>query len=172
MHRKNWAELYIQTGKAHLIAGLIGINPKFPLHLWCRLIPQCEKTLNMMRPTHINPKISANTYLQGTHDFNRVPLPPPGILTVIHETPDSRESYAPHCLKGCYIGGSPEHYCRFYIWCPDTRRVCQGETVHLFPHDHVLLCLSPHEHVTRSIHKMISALQHPHHALPTATFGN
>ena len=43
MHRRNWAERSIHTGKAHLVAGLVGINPKFPLHLWCRLIPQCEK---------------------------------------------------------------------------------------------------------------------------------
>ena len=76
MHRRNWPERSIQTGKA-LIAGLVGINPKFPLYLSFRLIPQCKKTLNMMRPTHINPKISADTYLQGFHEFNRVPFPPP-----------------------------------------------------------------------------------------------
>ena len=87
-------------GAPHLIAGLVFINPNFPLHLWCRLIPQCEQTLNMMRPTHINPKISADTYLQGTHDFNKVPLAPPGILTVIHESPNTRETYALHSLKG------------------------------------------------------------------------
>ena len=115
MHRIKWAGRSIQAGKSHVIAVLIGINPKFPLHLWCRLIPQCEKTLHMMRPTHINPKISANTYLQGTHGFNRVPLPPPGILTVIHEAPDNRESYAPHNLKGWYVGGSPEKYRCFDI---------------------------------------------------------
>ena len=106
MHRRNWAERAIQTGKAHLIAGLVGINPNFPLHLWCILIPQCEQTLNMMLPTHINPKISADTYLQGTHDFNKVTLAPPGILTVIHKSPDTRETYAPHGLKGWYFGGA------------------------------------------------------------------
>ena len=63
MHRRNWADLSIQTRKAPLIAGLVEIKPKFPLHLWCRLIPQCEKTHNMMRPTNINPKISSDTYL-------------------------------------------------------------------------------------------------------------
>ena len=110
MHRRNWAERAIQTGKAHLIAGLVGINPKFLLHLWCRLIPQCKKTLNMMRPTHINPKISYDTYLQGIHDFNRFSFLPHRILTVIHESQDIRESYAPHGLKGWYAGGSPEHY--------------------------------------------------------------
>ena len=171
MHRINWAERSIQTGKAHLITGLVGINPKFPLHLWCSLIPQCEKNLNMMRPTQINSKISADTYLQGTHDFNRVPFTPPGILTVIHKSPDSHESYAPHGLKVWYVGGSPEHYHCFDIWCPDTRRVRQGETVCFFPHDHVLPSLSPQENITRSIHELIAALQHPHPASPTAQFG-
>ena len=135
MHRRNWAERAIQTGKAHLIAGLVGINPNSPLHLWCRLIPQCKQTLNMMRPTHINPKISADTYLQGTHDFNKVPLAPPGILTVIHKSPDNRETYSPHGLKGWYVGGSPEHYRCFDIWCPNTRRVIQGETVRFSPQE-------------------------------------
>ena len=112
----------------------------------------------MMRPNHINPNISADIYLQGTHDFNRVPLPPPGILTVIHEAPDSRESYTPHGLKGRYVGGSPEHYRSFDILCPDTCRVRHGETVRFFPHGHVLLGHSPHENVTRSIHELIAAL--------------
>ena len=116
MHRRNWYERSIHTGKSHLISSLVGINPNPPLHLWCRLIPQCGKTLNMMRPTHINPKISADTYLQGIHDFNRVPLDPPGILAVIHESPYSRESYAHHVLKGWYVGGYPEHYRCFDIW--------------------------------------------------------
>ena len=119
IHRRNWAERAIQTGKAHLIAGLVGINPNFPLHLWCRSIPQCEQTLNMMRPTHI----------------------------------------------------TLEHYRCFDIWCPDTRRVRQGETARFFSHDHVLPGLSPHENITLSIHELISALRYPHPASPTATFG-
>ena len=125
-----------------------------------------------MRPTHINTKISADTYLQGTHDFNKVPLAPPGILTVIHKSPDTLETYAPHGLKGWYVRGAPEHYRCFDIWCPDTRRVRQGETVRFPPHDHVLPGLSSHEIITRSIHELIAALRYPHPASPTATFGN
>ena len=125
-----------------------------------------------MRPTHINPKISADTYLQGTHDFNRVPLFPPGILTVIQKSSDNRESYAPHGLKGWYVGGSPEHYRCFEIWCPDTRRVRQGETVQFSSHYYVLLGLSPHENINRSVHELIAAIKYPHPESPTATFGN
>ena len=125
-----------------------------------------------MRPTHINPKISADTYLQGVHDFNRVPFPLPGILTVIHESPDSRETYAPHSLMGWYVGGSPEHYRYFDIWCPDTRRGHQGETERFFPQDHVLQGLYSQKNITRSIHELITTLKQPHPASPTAKFGN
>ena len=51
----------------------------------------------------------------------------------IHEAPDIRESYAPHGLKRWYVGGSPKHYPCFDIWCPNTRRVRQGETVRSSP---------------------------------------
>ena len=43
IHRRNAAEQAIQTGKSHLIAGIVGVNPKFPLRLWFQLIQQCEK---------------------------------------------------------------------------------------------------------------------------------
>ena len=43
IYLRNLAERAIQTGKAHLIDGLVAANPKFLLHLWCRLIQQCEK---------------------------------------------------------------------------------------------------------------------------------
>ena len=33
MHRRNWSERSIHAGKSHLIAGLVGINPKY-LHTY------------------------------------------------------------------------------------------------------------------------------------------
>ena len=41
-HRQNPAERAIQTFKHHLIAGLASTNPKFPLYLWDKLVPQAE----------------------------------------------------------------------------------------------------------------------------------
>ena len=108
MHCRNLSELYIQTRKSHLIAGLVGVNPKFPFRMWCRLIQQCEKMLNMMRPTYINPQISANTYLHGIHDFNCIPMALPVTLSIIHKSTDTRASWAPHDVKGWYVGFLPD----------------------------------------------------------------
>ena len=48
-HRHNMAEKAIQTFKAHFISILCGADKDFPLHLWDRLLPQAEHTLNMLR---------------------------------------------------------------------------------------------------------------------------
>ncbi len=50
-HRRNLDEKAIQTFKDHLVAILCGTDKSFPLHLWDRLLPQAEHTLNMLRPT-------------------------------------------------------------------------------------------------------------------------
>ena len=36
IHRRNSAEKAIGTFKDHFIAGLASVDPKMPLHLWCR----------------------------------------------------------------------------------------------------------------------------------------
>jgi hypothetical protein len=47
LHRRNAAERAIRTFKNHFIVGLCSVDPQFPLHLWDRLLPQAELTLNL-----------------------------------------------------------------------------------------------------------------------------
>ena len=68
IHRRNTAEKAISTFKDHFIAGLASVSPKMPMHLWCRLLPQAFLTLNLMRQSRINPKLSAYAQLHGIHD--------------------------------------------------------------------------------------------------------
>ena len=65
MHQRNLAERAIQTFKSHFIAMLCGCDPNFPLHLWCRLLPQAEITLNLLRTSQINPNLSAYAQVHG-----------------------------------------------------------------------------------------------------------
>ena len=79
IHRQNTAEKAISIFKDHLIAGLIGVSPKIPIHLLCRLLPQALLTLNLLRQSRINLKLSAYVQLNGQHDYNAHPGAPPGI---------------------------------------------------------------------------------------------
>jgi hypothetical protein len=47
IHRRNSSERAISSWKNHFIAGLSSTDKQFPMHLWCRLIPQCTLTLNL-----------------------------------------------------------------------------------------------------------------------------
>ena len=42
-HRRNISEKTIQTWKDHFISVCSGVSAHFPMHLWCKLIPQAEK---------------------------------------------------------------------------------------------------------------------------------
>jgi hypothetical protein len=86
-HKRNSAEEAIRSFTDHLIAGLCSTDKSFPMHLWDRILPQGIITLNMLRSSRINPKLSAATHRFGQYDFNRAPMAPPGTRIIAHETP-------------------------------------------------------------------------------------
>jgi hypothetical protein len=103
-HRQNAAERAIGIWKDHFVAGLASLDPHFPIHLWCRLIDQCTQTLNLMRSSRINPRLSAEAQLNGAFDYNKTPLAPPGR----HKGPHPRNT------KGSlHLGGL---WCRWMVY--------------------------------------------------------
>jgi hypothetical protein len=54
--------------------------------------PPAQRTLNLRRISHINPRLLAVAQLNGQFDYNQTPIAPPGIQVVIHEKPDDRNS--------------------------------------------------------------------------------
>ena len=77
-HHRNITERAIQTYKNHFKGGLTSANPNFLLSEWDRFIEQANITLNLLRSSRENPKISAYTYIFGKFNFNATPLAPPG----------------------------------------------------------------------------------------------
>ena len=77
LHRTNAAERAIQTYKDHLDSGHSSCEPKFSLHIWDRLFPRATLTLNLLRPSLLKPRLSAEAQLNSAFDYNRTPLAPP-----------------------------------------------------------------------------------------------
>ncbi len=77
-HCVNAAERAIQTFKDHFIASLCPVDKAFPIQLWDQLLEQAQDSLNMLRTSQTNPKLSAYQVLEGVHDFNHTPWAPPG----------------------------------------------------------------------------------------------
>ena len=166
IHRRNAAERAIRTFKNHLIAGLSSCDPNFPIHLWDKLLPQAELTLNLLRNSRVHPHLSSYQHICGNFDFNRTPLAPPGTKVVLHEKPSKRASWAPHGLDGWYVGPALDHYRCYQVYVPSTRSLRIVDTIEFFPH-HVPL---PHTSSTDILHRaatdLIDALKNPHPATP------
>jgi hypothetical protein len=142
------------------------------MHLWDRLLPQAVMTLNMLRTSRINPKLSAATHICGQYDFNRAPMAPPGTRIIAHETPSKRRTWAPHGQDGWYIGPALEHYRCYTVYITKTRGNRIVETVDFFPEKFTLPFPSSQDLATQAAADLTHALLHPQPAGPFCQAGN
>ena len=166
-HRRNAAERAIQTWKNHFISGLASTDLSFPLHAWDRLLPQCDITLNLLRSSRRQPKLSAYACLFGSFDFNRTPLAVPGTKVIIHDNPSQRATFAPHGTVGYYIGPSLEHYRCYKIFIPTTHSTRDCMTVEWSPHT------IPFPRFSQTAEDVLSVLQSPNnYVYPSLQYGD
>lgn len=164
-HRSNAAERAIRTAKNHLAAGWWSTDLNFPMHLWDKTIPQAELTLNLLRQSRINPKLSTWEQINGRYDFNRTPIAPPGIRVKAHARPAQRQTWAPHTFDAWYVGPALEHY-RFYtVWATKTRNLRIVNQLMWFPH-HSFPRLDNLDLLRATVEDAIEVLRSP----PTETF--
>ena len=95
-------------------------DPDFPLREWYRLLPRAELTLNLLYNSRVNPHLSAWDYLFDNHNFNKVPLLPPGTKIVNHAKPDNRKSWAFDSGQVWCVGPAPDHYHCIHTYIPKT----------------------------------------------------
>jgi hypothetical protein len=126
----------LKTFKNHFIAGLCSVDPNFPLKLWDKLLPQATITLNLLKKSCINPRMSAYAQLNGYFHFNRSPMAPPDthvIKVIAHEKPDQRVSWDPRGVDGYYLGTSLDHYRCYQVHITKTKGTQIVDTVEFFP---------------------------------------
>jgi hypothetical protein len=109
-HRRNAAERAIRNFKEHFVAGISSVDPAFPLHLWDRLLPQAEITLNLLRTSRLHPQLSAAAHFHGLVDYNKTAFAPPGCKIIAHEKTGKRRTWAPHGQHGYSLGPAMHHY--------------------------------------------------------------
>jgi hypothetical protein len=171
-HRRNSDERAIRSFKYHLIAGLCSTDKSFPMHLWDRSLPQAVITLNMLRTSRINPKLSAATHIYGQYDFNRAPMAPPVTRIKSHETPNRRRTWAPHGQDRWYIGPALEHYRCYTVYITKTRGERIVETVDFFPENFKLPFPSAQDLATKTAAELTHALLHPQPVGQFCKFGD
>jgi hypothetical protein len=167
-HLHNAAERAIRTFKEHFVPGLSSVDPAFPLHLWDRLLPQAEITLNLKRTSRLDTQLSAAAHFHGLVDYNKTAFAPPGCKIIAHEKPVKRHTWAPHGKHGYSLGPAMHHYqCQnVYISATASERIV--DTLEFFPHNYQMPQLSSTDRLLMAAKDMMEALQSPHPEVPFA----
>jgi hypothetical protein len=109
-------------------------DPSFPLYLWDEIMVQAEITVNILHPYADNHHMSAYEGIMGKkYDFMAHPFAPIGTAVLIYETPDQRESFANHGVKGFYIGPVLNSYRSFRVYVTHLRSFRETNTLAWFP---------------------------------------
>eukprot|EP00978_Attheya_sp_CCMP212_P006283 scaffold14236_cov54-Attheya_sp.AAC.5 len=126
-------------------------------------------SLNLLRGSRLNPKLSAYAQVHGAFDFNRTPLAPPGTKVLIHEKPDVHASWAAHAVDGWYVGPALLHYrCYDRVWITETTSERVADTLSWYPTQVSMPKASTTEEASAAARDLIEALLHPEPASPLA----
>ena len=126
----------------------------------------------MLRTSCLHPHMSAFTHMDGLFDYNATPIAPPGIKTLVYETPQHRKTWAQNGVDAWYIGYCPDHYRCHKTYIPATRRERIAHTVSFFPHDFAVPNNNHKDDVARALCDLTSALHHRYLHTPVQPVGD
>jgi hypothetical protein len=170
-HRRNAAKRTIRTFKKHFVDGLSSVDPSFPIHLWDRLLPQVEITLNLLRTSRLHPQLSAAMHYHGLVDYNKTAFAPTGCKIIAHEKPGKRITWAPRGQHGHSLCPAMHHYrCQnVYITTTASERIL--DILEFFPHSYQITQLLSTDRLLMAYKDMTDAFQNPHPDFPFASVG-
>jgi hypothetical protein len=154
------------------MAGLASVDPDFQMHLWNRLLPQAEITLNLLLTSRLHPQLSAAAHFHGQIDYNKTAFVPLGCKIIAHEKPSQRRTWGPHDQPGYSLGPAIHHIrCQdVYITSTASERIV--DTLEFFAHNSPMPQLSSADRLAMAANDMADALRHPHPDVPFNTVGD
>jgi hypothetical protein len=158
-HWVNAAERAIQTRKNHWIAGMGTLDPNCPLQLWCQFIEQGQDTLNMLKVSRINPKLSSYVALKGQFDFNKTPLVLVGTKALVFPDPNKRNTWQSHSINAWYVGPAKQHYRNYKFFIPETKGYRISGSAKFFPAHCKMPAIEPGDTVRLAAQDLIMAMQ-------------
>ena len=114
------AEKAVQTYKSCFKSTTASLPPDFPISYWCRLLPQIDLSVNIVRPCRQNPKLSAWAAMEGEFHFDSRPITSLGTAVLIYKHPGNRTTFGHNTKKSWYIGPCLNHYRTFKTILPST----------------------------------------------------
>jgi hypothetical protein len=134
--------------------------------MWYKLLPQCLVTLNLLR------RSSTQAHINGSFDFNRTPLAPPVTKVLIHEKPSACGTWAPHAVKGWYLGPAQRHYRCYRVWAWATNSERIADTLTWFPTTAIMPRHSSTDIAIAAAHDLAQSLLSPLPSSPLSPITN
>ena len=153
------AEKAVQTYKACFKSTTASLPPEFPIAYWCRLIPQIDLSVNIVRACRQNPKLSAWAATEGDFHFDSTPIAPPGTAMLMYERPENRSSFGHNAKKAWYIGPCLDHYRTFKGILPSTGKERMCDTVKMKHHAIAIPSLTPADRILEAAKQLDLALR-------------
>jgi hypothetical protein len=142
------------------------------MHLWDRLWPQAEMSLNLLRTSRLHPQLSAASHFHGLADYNKTAFASPGCKIIAHEKPSQWRTWAHHGQPGYSLGPAMHHYRCQNVYITSTASERSVDTLEFPPHNFPMPQLSSTDRVLMAAQDMTYALKHPHPDFPFATIGD
>ena len=154
--RANQAERAIQTLKDHMISTYATADKNFPMDQWDEM-QQILDTLNMIRGSHISPKMSAYQALHGAYDNSKYPLIPFGVRVCALDEPGKRGPFVQRCEKGFNLGCARRHHRCHRVYIDRTKAIRVTDTMRIFPEDYELPGASVAERMVEALNQLAEA---------------
>ena len=140
-----------------------GIPPSHLPHcIWCRLIPQIDFIVNIVRKCRQNPLLYAWVAMEGEFHFNSNPIDPPGSEILMHEKPNQRRTFVFNAKKAWYIAPCFQNYRKFKGIMASTGAERISDTVRFKHHAIAIPQLTPSKRIPEAAIQLDSAIkQHP-----------
>ena len=161
-HRTNPAENAVKHAEAHFKSVRACADPSFDPKDWDQLLLQTELTLNLSRPSKINPNVSACTMTDGHCDHCRNPMVPAATQVVVHEHPAKRGTWSDCGVDGFHMQPAMKHCRNFQCFIPSTEAFRRSKTVDFFPMCCDLPALAPLNHLAAVLADLKDALHQMH----------
>ena len=125
------------------------------------MIPQAVLTLNMLRQSRINKRLSAQEKICGTFNYRQTPLAPLGTKVIIHERPKQRASWASHGKPGFLVNRAKNHYRSLEISVEKTRGTRMSDAIKILPTKYIMPKTSSNDRIIAALEEIAEAVKNP-----------
>jgi len=159
-HRANIAERIFGQLKPLIIAMMAGADPRFPVELMGKIVPQAELIFNLLRESGRSPLNSAYHGVYG-EQFNlaQYPMAPVGTFVMAHIKPEVRGTWSAHAEPGWYMGTPLRNHRCFNVYMQSTRAMRVTDTLQFHTDKYKVPMITHAQQLTAAVESFTAILQ-------------